>query len=289
MLPNFFIVGAPKAGTTSLYHYLKVHQQIYMSPVKEPNYFSQDEIVAQNLYYKEKGIGNISDYELLFAAANNQKAIGEASVSYLWYPETAAKIKLTIPDAKIIIILRNPVERGFSHYLMDRRLGYVRMPYETIVERKGNHRLLSLYYQQYVELGLYYEQVKRYLDTFSKTRVKVYYYEDLRQMTILMKDLYLFLNVDNLDANTDVKHNTFEKPINRLVGFLYSQKVMRNLANHIFPPDYRRKVKTFFFDKGKKPELLENVKKRLLEIYIPDIKALEKLLTKDLSHWYGQV
>ena len=67
MLPNFFIVGAPKAGTTSLYHYLESHPDIFMSPIKEPNFFSYDEIVNQNLFYKETKVGNIEDYEALFS------------------------------------------------------------------------------------------------------------------------------------------------------------------------------------------------------------------------------
>src|SRR5689334_14600377 len=103
-LPNFFIVGAPKAGTTSLYHYLKQHPEVYMSPVKEPNYFSYEETVKQNLYHKEKGVGTFEEYSKLFASANGRhKAIGEASVSYLFYASVPEKIKKAVPHAKIVI------------------------------------------------------------------------------------------------------------------------------------------------------------------------------------------
>src|SRR5882672_7527464 len=99
-LPNFFIVGAPKAGTTSLYFYLQRHPEVFMSPVKEPNFFSYDETIKQNLYHKEKGVGKLEDYRKLFSSANgHHKAIGEASVSYLFYPSVAEKIKKFSPDA----------------------------------------------------------------------------------------------------------------------------------------------------------------------------------------------
>src|SRR6185436_11499315 len=100
-LPNFFIVGAPKAGTTSLYYYLKRHPEVFMSHIKEPNYFAYDETVKQHLYHKEKGVGTFEEYKKLFATANGQyKAIGEASVSYLFYPSVAERIKKMVPQAR---------------------------------------------------------------------------------------------------------------------------------------------------------------------------------------------
>src|SRR5438045_1184872 len=167
-LPNFFIVGAPKAGTTSLYHYLKNHPEVFMSPIKEPNYFSYEETVKQNLYHKEKGVGTFEEYAELFVSANgHHKAVGEASVSYLFYSSVPEKIKELIPDAKIIMSLRNPVERGTSHYFMEHKLGYVSESLDDIVFRKSKHKHAHLYYQQFVELGLYYQQVKRYIDIFG--------------------------------------------------------------------------------------------------------------------------
>ena len=139
--PNFFIVGAPKAGTTSLYHYLDQHPQIYMSPIKEPNYFAS-EIRPENFceelqprvqrdqdelreYLRgptfQKRFGGIvaewSDYLRLFQNAGAENAIGEASVCYLWSQTAARNISAKIPSARIVMILRDPVERAFSQYL----------------------------------------------------------------------------------------------------------------------------------------------------------------------------
>ena len=168
MLPNFIIAGAPKAGTTSLYHYLSEHPEVFMSDPKEVNFFSKEEIDAQGLYYDIFKAGNISEYKKLFINANGKKAVGEASVSYLYYQEVPQKIKRIIPDAKIIIALRSPVERAFSHYLMDLRLGYIELSFEDVVYKRVEHKYLNLYYQQYVELGFYFEQVRRYIKCFGE-------------------------------------------------------------------------------------------------------------------------
>ena len=93
MKVNFFIVGAPKAVTTSLYSYLNQHHSISMSLVKEPNYFSHKEILAQKLYYKTKFITDLKKYHSLFDFKNSSCLYGEASDSYLFYKDVAAKIK----------------------------------------------------------------------------------------------------------------------------------------------------------------------------------------------------
>ena len=131
--PNFFIVGAPKAGTTSLYKYLESHPDIFMSALKETNYFSFTEIEEQKLYYREKGVSDWNSYLSLFENASGKKAIGEASVSYLFYPKTARAIKEKFSDARIIIMLRNPAERALSHYFMDYKMGYVKRKFSEIV------------------------------------------------------------------------------------------------------------------------------------------------------------
>src|SRR4051794_4060836 len=114
MMPNFFIVGTPKAGTTSLYHYLEEHHDIYMAPIKETNFFSYHEIKSQGLFYNEEHISSLNQYQEQFKSVKNEKAVGEASVSYLYYPSVPLKIKEFNPKAKIIIVLRNPIDRGFS-------------------------------------------------------------------------------------------------------------------------------------------------------------------------------
>ena len=143
--PNFFLVGAAKSGTTTLSKMLEAHPEVYLSPIKEPNYFSKDILpekfepvyrkntfFADKTYFSQKPLKKVhlsfvreeKEYMALFEDAGNEKAIGECSTSYLYSSEAAEEIRKFQPDAKIIVILRNPVTRAFSHYLMGLRFGY---------------------------------------------------------------------------------------------------------------------------------------------------------------------
>ncbi len=288
MLPNFIIVGAPKAGTTSLYHYLSEHPQIFMSTPKEVNYFSKEEIEGQGLYYKDFKANDFVEYESLFTGVSDERAIGEGSVSYLFYPETPKKIKKALPNVKIIILLREPVSRGFSHYLMDYRLGLVDASFEEIVFKRCTHKTSHLYFQQYVELGLYFEQVKRYLSTFGNNKVKIYLQDDLRQDPKKMfNDLFEFLEIDNvIIPNIDRQHNVFSMPRNGLIHSLYASPIIRSTISRIFPEVAKEKIRDVFFERKKKPELEKKSRQHLIDYFQKDIQQLERLIERDLSHWY---
>lgn len=288
MFPNFYIAGTPKSGTTSLFHYLDEHPEVFMCSVKEPNYFSYDDIIRQNLYYSEKGFGNKEKYEALFKDVTSERAIGEASVSYLFYEKTPTKIKAVVPDAKIIIILRNPVDRGFSHYLMDTRLGYVNISFEDIVHKRTEHPQLDLYYQQFVELGLYYQQVRRFLDTFGESQVKTFLNEDLKEnISKVIHSVYEFLDI-NSDFLSDIEkqHNVYQKPRNALVRQIYSKKSIRRLARNIIPNSLVDTVKNSLLVKGKKPKLSFETRECLNKLFKDDIQRTADLIGRDLSPWY---
>ncbi len=186
--PNFFLVGAPKAGSTSLNHYLDQHPQIYMSPIKEPHYFA-DEIRLENfddemrrmlreylqgLASAKASAGPISDWQdylKLFQHVNGETAIGEASVCYLWSKSAPKNIAARFPEAKILMVLRDPVERAFSQYLhmLTFAKSYVSFREEVDASlRSTSTRIGRLY--PFLEFGLYYEQVKRYLALFPRER-----------------------------------------------------------------------------------------------------------------------
>jgi hypothetical protein len=221
-LPNFFIVGAPKSGTTSLYHYLDQHPDIHMSRIKEPNYFASEirlEHFSEWLRpraekdgptlrayldgpMREKRFGGLvtewSDYLRLFRKAEGQKAIGEASVCYLWSESAAANIRRVLPDARIILILRNPVEMVFSMYLHNRRsegssLSFREAIQKGLEQRGGGFDI----FHPFLDLGLYYSQVKRVLDLFPKDQVRIYWYEEYKSKPLrMLVDIFRFLEVD---------------------------------------------------------------------------------------------
>ena len=289
MLPNFFIVGAPKAGTTSLYHYLSQHSEVFLSPKKELNYFSQADIVAQCLYYHERGVGDRAEFESFFENANGAKAVGEASVSYLFYQNVASRIHALLPEAKIIIVLRNPIDRAFSHYLMDRRLGYVEISFDDIVYQRSGHPLGDLYYQQAVSLGMYYEQVKRYLDLFGEKRVKIFLNDDLLADTPgVVRSLFAFLGVDtSFETPLTRHHNVYGKPRNGLVRYLYTMKGLRIVTKKLFPAGFAAGMKKKLLIPGEKPVMNRQTGDYLLSIYKEDIGKLAALIKRDLSHWLG--
>jgi len=116
--PNFFIVGASRSGTTSLYKYLKAIPSVYMSPVKEPGYFAQPRIPERAEYLKlfDGGIHDKCEYLKLFEGVKDEVAVGEASTNYLWRPEAASRIHDTVPDARIIISLMTLTCAEETHY-----------------------------------------------------------------------------------------------------------------------------------------------------------------------------
>ncbi len=222
MLPNFFIVGAPKAGTTSLYHYLDQHPEVYMSPIKEPNYFAsevraenfgaeQQERIARDLEEQRRYLDgpmseqrfgalglDLDDYLKLFRNVRGQRAVGEASVCYLWSQSAAANISARVPEARILMILRDPAERAYSQYMQWVTKGAIRHSFREQVERSLRHAGGKFEMMHpFLEMGLYYEQVKRYLDLFPRERVRVLFYEDYREDAArVVAEVLGFLDVD---------------------------------------------------------------------------------------------
>ena len=286
MKVDFFIVGAPKAGTTSLYYYLNEHPEIEMSTKKETDFFSDSAIQKQGLYYAKNRIDTLEKYHSLFPAAQEKK-YGEASVSYLFYEDVPEKIKAYNSKGKIIIMLRNPVDRAFSHYLMDYRLGLISSTFEEVFESTSYNKESRLFYQQYIELGLYFKQVKRYLDIFDSENIHIIFYQDLKKdIEIVMKEVYHFLEVDsNFKQKVEKKHNTFIIPKNNFIKIVYSFVGIRRLLKFFITENLVKKMQNIFFKKDKKPELSLKVRKKINKLFLHDITLLEGLLSKDLSVW----
>jgi len=286
MKVDFFIVGAPKSGTTSLYHYLSEHPHVEMSSQKEPDYFSDKAIQEQGMYYGKNRINTLDDYEGLFAQKEGV-IYGESSVSYLFYDNVAENIKSYNPNAKIIIMLRNPVERAFSHYLMDYRLGLVSESFEDIVKKKSNHKYANLFYQQYIQVGEYANQLKRYLNVFNRENILLIDYEDFKKdVAGVVNKTYLFLGVnDDFQPNLNKKHNTYSMPKNRIIRCIYSFVPLRNLLTSIFPKEMIKSTRNFLFKSDKKPIMPVETRHFLKKHFEKDVNELSELLNKDYTKW----
>jgi hypothetical protein len=310
--PNFLVAGAAKCGTTSLYHYLKQHPDVYMSPIKETNHFSQD-IRPENfsdeykIYEKSKRLNieefvksdmtgdqwgayvlNYDHYIQLFRFANGKKAIGEISNSYLYSSVAAANIKAKYPDIKIVAILRQPAERAYSHYLANLRDGRTTLPFRAEVEKddakeKHGWSISHLYY----ELGLYADQIERFQQLFPASQLKVYLFDDLKSNNrALVKDLFRYLNLkEDVAINYDEKHNEARLPKNPgLIKFITQLGIKRRIFRAL-PKSWQQNVKNSFFKEGKAPKMDPADRKWMTDRYVSDIHKLEKLIGRDLSHW----
>ncbi len=279
MKVNTFIVGAPKTGTTSLYYYLNQHTNVCMSSIKEPNFFSAKEV--NSLFYKSKIVDDINEYHKLFSQ-NKKQIIGEASVSYLFFNEVPNRIYKYNPKAKIIILLRNPIERALSHYLMDFRLGFCSENFEDIIAQP---EIFPQYYQQYLELGNYFLQLKRYLNVFNENQLSIVFYDDLKSNSQkVMKHIFSFLEIEFQDLDYSIQ-NSFLSPSNIFVSELYKFNSLRKIVKSLFPEPFLSLVKSIFFSNNSKPTFSDSIIKQLNAYYKSDIVELEKLLNKDLSKW----
>ena len=286
MKVDFFIVGAPKAGTTSLYRYLSEHPQVEMSSQKEPDYFSDNAIHEQGIYYGKNRVNTLDKYESLFTQKESV-VYGDASVSYLFYDNVAKDIKNYNPNAKIIIMLRNPIERAFSHYLMDCRLGLISDSFENIISKKSKHKNAHLYYQQYIEVSKYANQIQRYLDLFDKENILLIDYEDFKKnVSDTVDQAYNFLDISSvLTANINTHYNAFTMPKNKVIRFIYSFVFLRKTLNLFLPIYLVNIIRDSLFNADKKPELLKETRGQLRILFNDDIKKLNEVLGKDYSKW----
>jgi hypothetical protein len=288
-MPNFFIVGAQKAGTTSLYHYLDQHPQVYMSPTKEPHFFEGMHSDFRWPGRRVAPVTDLGDYVALFEGVTDEKAIGEASASYLYSPKAPALIKRSTPDAKIIAVLRNPVERAYSNFLHLMQVG--REPLASFAEalqaeegRTQDKWGPTWYYKQ---KGFYHDQVKRYFDTFGRDQAKIWLYEDLRDDPAgMMRDVFGFLGVaERFIPNVSTGHNPSGLPRNEAL-YIWARKLSaRNpvLVDRLFPAGLRGYIKRRIFVKP--PPLPSEVRRQLTDSYREDILKLQELIGRDLSPW----
>ena len=284
VLPTFLIIGAQKAGTTSLYHYLRQHPEIYMSPVKEPRFFYPEFYTVDKLRPCRRQIPlSLEEYHSLFAGVSTETAIGEASTDYLHSATAPAQIKKTLPDVKLIAILRHPVERAFSAFCYQARDGYENLDFaEAIADTKSGLR-------DYVELGFYYSQIKRYLDLFSPEQVKVYLTDDLyRDPNSILMNIYDFLNVSREFEPSLEKKNVSGIPKSRLLHDIFlKDNPVKSLLKPLFPNQIRKQIQTKVrkVNLTAKPSLDPQLRQELTETYQEDILKLQDLLDRDLTTW----
>ena len=293
--PNFLLVGAAKSGTTSLFNYLTQHSDIYIPEVKECRFFSQLPKNYKGLgaeFFPNSGITDEMVYFKLFCE-HEDKVCGDMSNDYLYYYEKSIKnIKKYLGnEIKIVIVLRNPIDRAYSNYMHHIRDGWENISFEQALDDE-NRRIEENWgwSYHYVKTGMYYYQVKAYLDNFRQT--KIYFFEELKFKDSLLKDLYAFLEVRFTKELKDNKeYNVSGYPRNKLIHNLLNKdnaikKIIKPVVNSILPKGSIQKVVSNIQNKNlKKVSMKNDTRERLKNVFEDDIKKLSNLIEMDLSHW----
>jgi hypothetical protein len=293
-MPNFFIIGAMKAGTTSIYHYLAEHPEIFMSALKEPNYFAFDERVSFSGPgdHKLTGVTSLPDYRGLFDGASNEKAVGEASTVYLYSPTAAARIREYAPNAKLIAILRDPVDRAYSHYLHWFRRGSEPLADFSEAVRAEERRVRENWNPvwHYLNRGFYHGQLKRYAENFPPSQMLIRLYDDLvADPSGLMRDIFGFLEVnESFTPDLSLRYNTGAAPRSRLLhGLFVRPHALRSALKSLVPAPLRLRWRKFLREKNLQPPppLSSELRAELQNVYREDIQKLQDFIRRDLSIW----
>ncbi len=298
-LPNFVIVGAGRSGTTSLYHYLNQHPDVFMSPLKETRFFAWRAERRRHTPDLESAFGHhfpireLEQYETLFNDANDAPAKGEATPRYIFTPGVPEAMAEIIPDAKLVAILREPTARAFRHWLGYKTDGNETLTFEQAVEDEFPllDRDVSLHETHYLRPGFYFKHLQRYLDYFPRNQMLILLYDDLSASpSAIMSQILSFLKVDeNAPIDMSLRHNPTGIPKNSTIERLtgknsVSQALKRHLPRRIRAPLYAAAMR-LRAENRRQPEMSLQLRRRLLEAYREDTEALAAFLDRDLSAW----
>jgi hypothetical protein len=249
LLPNFLIIGAARSGTSSLYSYLQEHPDVYLPRTKrpEPHFFFKASEYARG----------IDDYEArYFSEWSGEKAVGEASTSYLFGPETPARIAAHLGDVRLIAMLRNPIERAHSSYWHTVRSGLETLDFDEAVLREDERTaalegsdLAEIKPYSYLARGLYFQQLSRWYEVFEEKQLHVVLFDDFVSDTrSVLRGILSFLGVDAGRVPED----------------------LGRIENRSTPDEAM---------------ISDGTLRHMRSYFAEDVRALERLLSRDLSGW----
>lgn len=268
---DFIVIGAQKAGTTSLFHYLRAHPQIHIPFVKEVCFFS-----------RERGFNKGKSWYLnQFADATPKQIVGEASPQYMMNPAVPARIHALFPDIKLIAVLRNPIDRAYSSYRMTVRLGAEKHSAQEALQRLPPPNLdQPLTPLDYIGMGLYGKILEGYLKYFPLEQIRLVFTEELAvRPEKVLHDLYGFIGVDTGFTPGNI-HHVYHRGGKQKYRGLQPVKRFLNMLEKSMPRRYRGW--TFLFDQwNTKPnqgaDLPIELRNQLADYYKADVAHLEQL------------
>jgi hypothetical protein len=295
-LPEFLVIGAAKSGTTSLYEYLRQHPQVFMSLIKETNFFAlngKKPVFAgpDRDFFNHESIYRLEDYKRLFDGRTEEIVAGEASPRYLFTSSTARRIRDFIPEAKLVAILRNPVERAFSAFSMRKRDGWETCKtFEDAILEEEKRLKEGWASGIYLQRGYYGRQLDEYYRVFPREQICVLLYDRmLDDLEGLLTRLFRFIAVDEkFQPDTQYHYNPSGIVKNPVLRFIWTRThSVQNVLRPLMPKPARQAVSRFFIGLDKeKLSLSAETRELLIDLYRDDILKLEDLIEEDLSSWY---
>jgi len=276
LLPTFLICGAKKAGTTALARYLGEHPNVIMSRPKETGFF---------FGHYHRGREWLASH---YSHYDGEDAVGEGSASTMYHPEVPSNIRETIPEAKLLFLLRNPIERAYSHYYYDLRCGRIDPSFrfrDVIFQpRETGH-------EDVVEMGFYDRQLRRFDENFSNEQMLVLFSEDLKEGTEkTVRRVLSFIEVDpERGPDTFERHNVTKhiqyQSVYSLLRSLWSP--IRSTMEVVLPEEGERLRTTVrdMLSQSERPPMGEEEREYLQQVYSDPIRSLEARFERDLSHW----
>jgi Sulfotransferase domain len=275
VLPDLIVIGAQKCGTSSLHYYLNLHPEISMSKEKELHFFTGGRNWDKGVeWYKSNFIGN-------------EKVLGEASSSYSFYPNYSGvpeRMYRILPDARLIYIVRDPIDRIISHYIHGYAIGWENRPIEDALARLEKNR--------YINFSKYYMQLEQYLNYFPASNILIMTQEDLfRHRQSALQKAFRFLDVDEKYSSEKfsmIRHASEEKGRKNRIGLmlkrlsetkpakLFSTHTRMNIGRLLYLP---------FSTRLKRPVLSGDLKKELIACLKDDVDRLRKLTGRRFKNW----
>jgi hypothetical protein len=294
VLPNFLLIGAEKSGTTSVHNYLRAHPDVFMSPVKEPLFFAFEgqtlDFKGPTAYINSHAITSLERYQALFEGAERFRAIGESSATYLYYDQSPERAARYVPNAKLIVILRNPADRAYSNFMQAVRIGAEPLEFGAALNAEPK-RILARWspFFYYKSKGWYDEQLSRWMTYFPPEQFLFFLYEDLHARPIdVMRRIYEFIGVNpNFRPDVEVRYNLSGKPFSpRFHEFIKGNSPVHALARTVMPSKLRARLKSDIIRWNlARPGMAPQLRARLIADYTPDIARLGPKIGRDLSAW----
>lgn len=294
-IPNLFVLGATKSGTTSIYKYLSMHPKIFTSSVKEPQFFSHDNLFS-------KGLGHYLD--VFYRNSENYPIRVDATPHYLYF-EKVAKRLASLPhknDLKFIVIMRDPVKRAYSMYWNMVSEGVEKLSFEDALlnEQKrssaSNLEMVGSICCQYTDSGMYAKQINTYLKYFNISQFLFLFFEELKNDSPgVLRQIWEFLDIDPIQNDiSKTIHNSAGIPRNKaLHKFLRQPNWIKNQVGRILPQELKYRISQGLLEINKKPKrypyMKSDIERELRTVFRSDIKELEKITGRKLTNWLLEV